>query len=1193
MLNRLYIVIGVLAILAIAAAYLVPRFIQWGDYRDRMQAVASEVLGAPVEITGDIEFTLLPQPQLNFTDVVVGPAGAPAMTVGKVEAQFSLVDFFRDRYLVTRLVLDEPVVHIAVDSDGRVNSGFKLAEELTATTDVAVANAQIVGGRLIVSDARTEETSSAGNITGELRMEALRGPFAFQGSGEFGGSGYAFRVSTSAIDEQGNTQLSVFARSAGDGSSISAEGLLATGDDLRFEGDVSFRQTPPAAEATAEDAGRGDLVISGKVVASPARMLFTEYTVVPDENRAATRLQGTVEVLLGQGRSFNAVISGGVLALPPRDATAEPAAAPYELVRLLAELPPPPVPVMPGTIGIDVAEFNVHGALLHDVKLDVAADESGWSIKEFTAELPGASQLTLSGTLTTEAGKPNFSGKMSLATSRLDALAQLWRNPARGTPPFDLPVALVADIALVGETLSFSNASLGLDGRNHPITAEIGFASTSRHLNFTADFSELSAEDSAALAVLLPDLGHDASFGASFPKGRFNVAARSATLAGLAGRNLKARGSWEGGVLVVDEIAAENLGGARFAGRLTAFGTLVRPEISGVGTVALASSDAPALALFYEAIGATPAVREFLAAAVPAELAVRLDPPSGAGGQTLAVSGRTGASDLTLEAQLSHGVIRALGGPMSVKVDLRSDDAEAMTAQLGLGGIGLMPSGTPMRLVALIEGSMANSLETTLRLEGGADSIAFSGNLVVTNPAAPSGNGTIKASLSDLSAIAALVGADGVYVPPVSGSARVDFTGTRSLQLREIEAHSGEGKFAGELSLTRTGETSAVAGRLVVGDVDAAGLLATLAGPAALIANPDSAWPDGPLAVGDAPRHTIGRVRIDAPSIVIGGRAIVRDARFDLDWDAESIRLRDLSGTVGAGKISMELAICCAGPLTDKQISGGATLTGVDIDAIASPSLAAALDGIVDAGARFEGTGDGVLSALEAMTGDGTYTINRLKAEHFNPATFAELASLDGVLDMEPAALSSLIVDRLDDQPFQAAEVSGGFTIAGGVLRSGNVAVGGSGVRLFGSTSLRLADLTLDGSYTMTPTELEGADLPIAEVGAEVSVRIGGTLPEPQGRFDVAALVDAIMVRAYEVEVARLEQLRAEDEARREAAAAERARLAEEAALKAAEDAAAKRAAEEAARKKAEEEAARKLKEEQLLLQPLDLGLGN
>ena len=100
-------------------------------------------------------------------------------------------------------------------------------------------------------------------------------------------------------------------------------------------------------------------------------------------------------------------------------------------------------------------------------------------------------------------------------------------------------------------------------------------------------------------------------------------------------------------------------------------------------------------------------------------------------------------------------------------------------------------------------------------------------------------------------------------------------------------------------------------------------------------------------------------------------------------------------------------------------------------------------------------------------------------------------------------------------------------------------------------------------------------------MGAQVSTKIGGTLAAPEGEFDVAALVDAIMVRAYEVEVARLEQLRAEDEARRQAAAEERARLAEEAARKAAEEAAAKKAAEEAAAKAAAEEAAKQKAEEE------------
>jgi len=96
--------------------------------------------------------------------------------------------------------------------------------------------------------------------------------------------------------------------------------------------------------------------------------------------------------------------------------------------------------------------------------------------------------------------------------------------------------------------------------------------------------------------------------------------------------------------------------------------------------------------------------------------------------------------------------------------------------------------------------------------------------------------------------------------------------------------------------------------------------------------------------------------------------------------------------------------------------------------------------------------------------------------------------------------------------------------------------------------------------------------------------------------------------RDVEAEVARLEKLRAEDEARKQAEEAEKARLAaEEAAKKAAEEAAAKKAADEAAAKKAAEDAAAKKAAEDAAAQeeaikkaledfnnqPMDIGFGN
>src|SRR5690606_25407882 len=128
-------------------------------------------------------------------------------------------------------------------------------------------------------------------------------------------------------------------------------------------------------------------------------------------------LLGAAEIKLGQGRSFNAVVSGTSLALPPRDATVEGIVTPYELVRLLAELPLPPDPGLPGTIGIDIADVNLRAVSLRNLRIDAAVRNGAWQINSLTAQLPGNTTIKVSGRLSAVSGRPNFSGDVNLASA--------------------------------------------------------------------------------------------------------------------------------------------------------------------------------------------------------------------------------------------------------------------------------------------------------------------------------------------------------------------------------------------------------------------------------------------------------------------------------------------------------------------------------------------------------------------------------------------------------------------------------------------------------------------------------------------------------------------------------------------------------------------------------------------------------
>ena len=52
------------------------------------------------------------------------------------------------------------------------------------------------------------------------------------------------------------------------------------------------------------------------------------------------------------------------------------------------------------------------------------------------------------------------------------------------------------------------------------------------------------------------------------------------------------------------------------------------------------------------------------------------------------------------------------------------------------------------------------------RLEGGADHLAFDGNVVPGDFTRITGDGGIEVALSDPAVLAEIAGADGIYVPP-------------------------------------------------------------------------------------------------------------------------------------------------------------------------------------------------------------------------------------------------------------------------------------------------------------------------------------------------------------------------------------------------------------------------------------------
>ncbi|HEX4297203.1 MAG TPA: AsmA-like C-terminal region-containing protein, partial [Devosia sp.] len=900
----------------------------------------------------------------------------------------------------------------------------------------------------------------------------------------------------------------------------------------------------------------------------------SSYTALPDENRSATRLTGAVELKLGQGLAFNAVISGGVIALPPRDATTELTDPPYELVRLLGETPLPPIPDIAGTVGLDISELNLRAVSLRDLRLDAATDGKSWAIKDFSGTLPGGTKVGLSGALSADNGHPTFVGALKLDTDRLDMLAQLWRKPSADNPLYNLAGSLSADVALSGDTLALSSGKLVIDGVNQGFDAAIGFAQT-RQLKLDAHLTTVGAEESAAIIALLPDVSAGGAFGATFPKGEIDVAADKAELFGLDGTDLAAAATWDGGVLEFSKLSAGDLGGLSIDAKLTAFGTLAKPELSGSAAVKLASA-APAFSAAMAALNTPRPVADFLERSLPADVNVSLDAPAGDGGQTLSVTGKLGAATTTLSSKLTAGVVNALVAPITASLDLKSQSALLLTRQLGLGDTPLFGSDkTPLHVALSLEGAPSNSYQTHLRLESGDDHLAFDGDVIPGDFSKIAGTGNIEARIADPSPLLATLGAGGLYLPAVAGTARLAFDGLGGAELAAIDA-SG---VSGDLAMSRQDSTTQVSGTLALPAIDTQGLLPLLVGAAGTVPG-SGLWPDGPIDIGSGARRSTGRIDLTAASISAGGKPLLGKSSFGFDWDDKSVHLRDLSGPLSSGTLTLDATVCCStGSLPVKEVSGRVALAGAAVAAIAPPAVAADIKGAVDATAAFDGTGASLADAVAAMTGTGSYTINGFSAKGLDPGIFDAAGKLTGVAEMAPDLLSNTLADKLAGAPFTAPQVTGSFTIAGGVLRNPNLEIVGAGSRIFGSASLGLADLALDARYTLSPTGTPDPSNAVDPATAEVTAAAKGPLWAPVGSYDVSALADGMKIKANELELAVLEQRKAEADARAKAEADAAARLAilapgeaiatAGAARKAADDETARKAADDAAKQKA------------------------
>ncbi len=397
----------------------------------------------------------------------------------------------------------------------------------------------------------------------------------------------------------------------------------------------------------------------------------------------------------------------------------------------------------------------------------------------------------------------------------------------------------------------------------------------------------------------------------------------------------------------------------------------------------------------------------------------------------------------------------------------------------------LRPAGAPVSVQVRVEqfaGFLGGEVRPVdLRLNNAGGVVSVDGRAALDGAVA----GRLELDLSSTATFLAQLGLPAADLPKglgqsVTARAQLTLTPDRQLALRGLNAELGGNRVQGDVDLSMNGVPQVTA-NLDAGQLDLTGLSG---GDAAASSghgktSADSGWSKAPIdASGLAAFNGVIALRatsIDTGSLKLGASRM----RLTNDRARMVFALQDVAAY--GGTITGEFVMN-----NRNGLSVGGKLNAASVEM--KPMLSDLMDitrftGTGNARLSFLGVGQSVDAIMRSLKGDGAMNVGRGSIEGI------DLDNLLGNFDVEGG---TTIFDNFDAT----------YSIAGGVLRNDDLAMGLPNFAASGSGEIDLGGQTID--YTVVPKSLRGN----GGQGIAVPVRISGPWAGPKIRLDARAAID-------------------------------------------------------------------------------------
>jgi len=726
--RKLLIAIGVIIVLLIAAVFAAPSFVDWNSFKPEIQAEVQKATGRDLKVEGDIGLSILPVPSLSVDDVSLSNMpGASRPDMVSLDALRLSVDplaLLGGEVRVTSVSLVKPVIVLETDAEGRANWDLQPAEGDTGAggaetgsgsgdTAVAIERAVIEDGTLIYRDGVSGEEHRVDQINLEVSAGALQGPFEAEGTAAYKDLPLALAGSVGALDAGRATPIKLDLRLDEGDAVLQVQGTVdLDGGEAgpSFNGSVNAEAPDVKAAARRVTALFGEPAVLPDGVAEPgsleAKVIGSAASVSASDlilTLGETRLQGAVEAQFGDEIAIDANLGGNRLDLdkllagsgPAATASASqdggssgaaPTAAPAALdFAIPANLS--------GTAELSVDAIQFNGSAIRKARLDATLAQGVLSLDLATAQLPGGTEVTVTGTVESQEGAPRFVGRAELASDNLRGTLDWAQVDLAGVPADRLRKAMLsASIDATPREVKILDGRLELDATkaNGAVTLllrerpALGFSLAVDRINLDAYMPAAAATDGTGAGG--GSGGGDGATPAPAPANplavldtfdaNMNVTVGEATISGVPIRDARFDALLQEGTLTLRDVGIADAGGAR----LTVSGLL--QDAAGDASVDLA---------FTVGVVSIERLARTLSTDVPI-------PPAKLGKVSLSGKAAGDMQDVTvdLQAELAGGRLglkgsaRPLTMPPTLDLDFSVDhpDANALADVLAPGALG-------------------------------------------------------------------------------------------------------------------------------------------------------------------------------------------------------------------------------------------------------------------------------------------------------------------------------------------------------------------------------------------------------------------------------------------------------------------------------------------------------------------------